>query len=151
MHAVSTCSLDGAWGIRCIRCGPFVPIRAHLCVQASVVREDVSTPWGFGVATEWLGVGQGHASVISTIAEGSPADGVLKVHDIFVQIDGHLVEDAALDDVRIILLYKPCTFDSGSLGEKEKNPLPALSHPPYDFHKPYAIAMSPAVTILIGS
>ena len=57
-------------------------------------------PWGFGVATEWLGVGQGHGNVISTVTEGSPADGGLKVHDIFVQIDGHLVEDAALDDVK---------------------------------------------------
>lgn len=73
-------------------------------VEVSMMRENTARAWGFGIATEWLGVGHGHANVVSNIHSSTPADGALQLHDIIVQIDGHLVESSSLAEVKESML-----------------------------------------------
>jgi len=68
--------------------------------DVTITREATANAWGFGIASEWLGIGQGHANVVSNITIGSPAEGALQLHDIIVQIDGHLVESSTLAEVK---------------------------------------------------
>lgn len=57
----------------------------------------------FQVQEAWLGVGRGHAVVVSHVFPGSPAEKCLKVDDILVKIDNLIVERYTLEPVKEVL------------------------------------------------
>jgi len=80
-------------------------------VDLTLTRESLTTSFGLQVEEAWLGLGKGHAVVVSAVIDGAPAADSLETNDILVQINGTVVESFRLENAKEVLRELGLTAD----------------------------------------